>query len=77
MGSVDATSVASLRKVAQAPCPVSFDWLGRLDLCDVLTLFAVNGRCPGDLPEVRVPLARIYFESARGVRSHLLEQIRA
>lgn len=50
---------------------------GLLDLCDVLTLFAVNGRYPGDLPEVGVSVARKYFERAKGIRSSLLKQIRA
>jgi HEPN domain-containing protein len=50
---------------------------GLLDLCDVLALFAVNGRYPGDLPEIAISVARNYFESAKGIRSSLLEQIRA
>jgi HEPN domain-containing protein len=49
---------------------------GLLDLCDVLTLFAVNGRYPGDLPEVGISEARNYFESAKDIRTSLLKQIR-
>jgi HEPN domain-containing protein len=50
---------------------------GLLDLCDVLALFAVNGRYPGDLPKIAISVARNYFESAKGIRSSLLEQISA
>lgn len=48
---------------------------GLLDLCDAFTLFAVNGRYPGDLPEVSIATAQNYFESADRVRRELLMRI--
>ncbi len=49
---------------------------GLLDLCDAFTLFAVNGRYPGDLPEVSISVARNYFEAAGELRQKLLNHIR-
>lgn len=46
-----------------------------LDLCDVLTLFAVNGRYPGDLPEVSIQTAKRYYTSAIDIRQQLLSQL--
>ena len=48
---------------------------GLLDLCDTFTLFAVNGRYPGDLPEVSISAAQNYFESSAKVRRALLNHI--
>ena len=47
-----------------------------LDLCDVLNLFAVNGRYPGDLPDVSILEARRYYEHADAVRVELLQRIK-
>lgn len=44
-----------------------------LDLCDVLTLFAVNGRYPGDLPQVSISDAKMYYQSAIDIRKNLLQ----
>ena len=49
---------------------------GLLDLCDTFNVFAVNGRYPGDLPEVSISEARNYFEAASRVRQELLNHIR-
>ena len=49
---------------------------GLLDLCDAFTLFAVNGRYPGDLPEISISVARNYFEAAGELRQKLLNHIR-
>ena len=48
---------------------------GLLDLCDTCNIFAVNGRYPGDLPEVTISAARNYFEQAGRVRRDLLKHI--
>ena len=44
-----------------------------LDLCDVLTLFAVNGRYPGDLPQVSNSDAKMYYQRAIDIRKNLLQ----
>jgi len=49
---------------------------GLLDLCESLTLFAVNGRYPGDLPEISRETAWQYFESAKNIRDELLNTTR-
>lgn len=48
---------------------------GLLDLCDVLNLFAVNGRYPGDLPEVSISDAWKHFEIADTIHMKLLRRI--
>ena len=49
---------------------------GLFDLCDVLNLFAVNGRYPGDLPDVSILEARRYYEHADAVGVELLQRIK-
>ena len=49
---------------------------GLLDLCDTFNIFAVNGRYPGDLPEISISVARNYFEAAGRLRQKLLNHIR-
>jgi hypothetical protein len=49
---------------------------GLLDLCESLTLFAVNGRYPGDLPEISRETARLYFNTAENIRDELLAATR-
>lgn len=49
---------------------------GLLDVCDMLNVFAVNGRYPGDLPQVSIAFARNYFEQLVEVRDVLLQQIK-
>ena len=44
-----------------------------LELSETLNLFAVNGRYPGDLPEISVSLARDYRKKACFIRKVLLE----
>jgi len=62
-----------LSRLAQIAC--AHDIVGLLDLCEALTLFAVNGRYPGDLPEVSRSQARHYFDIAKGIRETLLQRI--
>ena len=54
----------------------SQDVAGLLDICDMLNIFAVNGRYPGDLPQVSIAFARNYFEQLVEVRDVLLQQIK-
>lgn len=62
-----------LSRLAQVANAQDID--GLLDLCEALTLFAVNGRYPGDLPEVSRSLARHYFEITKDIRHALLRDI--
>ncbi len=48
---------------------------GLLNLCDTLTLFAVNGRYPGDLPEVSIRDARLYCTLAEEIGQQLVQRI--
>jgi HEPN domain-containing protein len=48
---------------------------GLLNLCDTLTIFAVNGRYPGDLPEVSIREARSYCTLAEEIGKQLVQRI--
>jgi HEPN domain-containing protein len=48
---------------------------GLLNLCDTLNLFAVNGRYPGDLPEVSIREARTYSTLAEDIGEQLVQLI--
>lgn len=51
------------------------DIKGLLHLCDTLNLFAVNGRYPGDLPEVSISEARAYYTQTEAIGQHLIQRI--
>ena len=46
-----------------------------LELSETLNLFAVNGRYPGDLPEISIRSARAYYKTANSIRKVLLERM--
>ena len=48
---------------------------GLLNLCDTLTIFAVNGRYPGDLPAVSIREARSYCTLAEEIGKQLVQRI--
>lgn len=49
---------------------------GLLEVCETLNLFAVNGRYPGDLPEIDIHTAQHYRETAFAIRDELLTRIK-
>jgi HEPN domain-containing protein len=48
-----------------------------LEFSETLNLFAVNGRYPGDLPDIEPSEAHRYFRTAKEIRDQLLERIDA
>lgn len=48
---------------------------GLADLSDTLNVFSVNGRYPGDLPEIDIPTARRFFDEANKVRESILQRV--
>lgn len=48
-----------------------------LEFSETLNLFAVNGRYPGDLPDIDPSEAHRYFKTAKKIRDQLLERIDA
>ena len=63
----DLTRLATLSKAE--------DVEGLAEISETLNLFAVNGRYPGDLPEVSRHQARRYRDAAFAVRAELLDRI--
>jgi HEPN domain-containing protein len=64
----DLTRLATLSKTE--------DVQGLSDISETLNLFAVNGRYPGDQPEVSMHAARQYRDLAFAVRGELLVRIK-
>lgn len=63
----DLTRLAALSKTE--------DVQGLSEISETLNLFAVNGRYPGDLPEINIHAARQYRDRAFAVRDELLMRI--
>jgi hypothetical protein len=49
---------------------------GLSEISETLNLFAVNGRYPGDLPEIDIRAARHYRDTAFAIRDELLARIK-
>ena len=64
----DLTRLAALSKTE--------DVQGLTEISETLNLFAVNGRDPGDLPEINIHDARQYRDLAFAVRDELLVRIK-
>lgn len=64
----DLTRLAALSKTQ--------DVEGLSDISETLNLFAVNGRYPGDLPEINIHTARQYRDTAFAIRDELLARIK-
>ena len=52
------------------------DVQGLSEISETLNLFAVNGRYPGDLPEIDIHAARHYRDTAFAIRDELLARIK-
>lgn len=46
-----------------------------MEVSETLNLFAVNGRYPGDLPEISISTALKYYEEVEVIRENLLTRI--
>ena len=64
----DLTRLAALSKTE--------DVQGLAEISEILNLFAVNGRYPGDWPEINIHAARQYRDRAFAVREELLMRIK-